>query len=282
MPVSKQFYYQVMGEEFGPLTGIELRARAVAGDVTLETPVRIGADGEWGPAARLRNLFDETGRAISHEKIAQTLLNASVFQETPEEATPRGRVPSPLLLDAISFAARIHRGQTRKDGETPYVAHTFRVVAILATGFGVEDSEVLAAAALHGAIEDTTADLDELVEHFGERVAQYVALLSKDNRLPDKEREKDYLEHFAEADVGVKLCKLADVYDNLLDSSSLPNKTRMRIIRRASQIVERFSPDFPDQWSHALDLVRKLIEDTSGGLVRHTDKTEKPSEAAGA
>ena len=41
------------------------------------------------------------------------------------------------LLDAVSFAARAHRHQLRKDGQTPYAAHGFRACLIVRHVFGV-------------------------------------------------------------------------------------------------------------------------------------------------
>ena len=43
------------------------------------------------------------------------------------------------LLEAISFAARAHRNQIRKDGQTPYAAHVFRVSLIVPWLFGIRD-----------------------------------------------------------------------------------------------------------------------------------------------
>ena len=59
------------------------------------------------------------------------------------------------LLEAVSFAARAHRHQLRKDGETPYVAHPFRVCLIVRHIFGIDDPAFLSAALLHDTIEDT-------------------------------------------------------------------------------------------------------------------------------
>jgi len=127
---------------------------------------------------------------------------------------------TPLLQRAISFAARAHHGQFRNDGRTPYVAHAFRVAATLEHHFGVRDESVLAAAVLHDVIEDTTTDYDELHEHFGPEVAGLVAHLSKDPRLPEPQREKLFAESLAKAPWQARLIKLADSYDNLLDSRS--------------------------------------------------------------
>src|SRR2546421_11276325 len=97
------------------------------------------------------------------------------------------------LLEAVSFAARAHRHQTRKDGQTPYVAHVFRVCLIVRHVFGLDDPRALMAAALHDTIEDTTTDFDDLEETFGPEVAAWAAALCKDKRRPDAEREAEYV-----------------------------------------------------------------------------------------
>jgi (p)ppGpp synthase/HD superfamily hydrolase len=97
------------------------------------------------------------------------------------------------LLAAAGFAARAYRQQLRKDGETPYIAHPFRVCLIVRHVFGFADPEMLTAALLHDTVEDTTTDRDDLIERFGPKVAGWVAALSKDKRLPDEEREAAYI-----------------------------------------------------------------------------------------
>ncbi|HJT32864.1 MAG TPA: HD domain-containing protein [Pirellulales bacterium] len=163
------------------------------------------------------------------------------------------------LLKAISFAARAHQGHFRNDGQTPYVAHPLRVMTILTERFGVRDPATLAAAVLHDTIEDTKTDHDDLSEHFGRRVADFVAALSKDKRLAEGTREQQYHDALAAAPIEVQLCKLADVYDNLLDSVGMGPAQRRKKIAKAQEAVDRFSPSFPDQWRHALEMVRELI-----------------------
>ena len=67
------------------------------------------------------------------------------------------------LLNAVAFAARAHRPQVRKDGQTPYVSHVFRVAMIVTQVFGVHEPKILTAAVLHDTIEDTTTDYDDIV-----------------------------------------------------------------------------------------------------------------------
>lgn len=133
-----------------------------------------------------------------------------------------------LILEAAAFSARAHAGQYRRDGVTPYASHPFRVCFILRHIFKVKNEEALAAALLHDTLEDTATDFEDLEKLFGARVAHWASLLSKDRRLPEIQREKDYIHQLAGAPDEVKLAKLADIYDNLTDSlkSSAKEKTK--------------------------------------------------------
>ncbi len=170
------------------------------------------------------------------------------------------------ILEAISFAARKHEGQLRKDQITPYIAHPIRVMITLATVFQVDDPEVLAAAALHDTIEDTTTDRDELIERFGERVAAMVAMLSKDKRKPYGEREPDYFHGLEAAPIEVRLCKLADLYDNLSDAAHLLPEARSKSIAQAQQALDIFSPSFPDDYRWALERFEQRLKITVSTL----------------
>ncbi len=164
------------------------------------------------------------------------------------------------LLRAISFAAGAHQGQFRKDNRTPYVAHPLRVMTVLVTVFEVRDLDLLVTAVLHDTIEDTTTDRDSVEHQFGSRVSQYVALLSKDKRQLEEERERAYFAGLAAAPVGVKLCKLADVYDNLLDSLSLALETRRKKLQQARELLHLFHEDLADDWPHVLRRVEEQIQ----------------------
>jgi guanosine-3',5'-bis(diphosphate) 3'-pyrophosphohydrolase len=142
------------------------------------------------------------------------------------------------LQEAVAFAARAHQGQRRKDGATPYASHVFRVCLIVRDLFGVADRRVLAAAVLHDTIEDTTTDHDDLAERFGPDVADWVAALSKDKRLPHAEREAAYCRALAGAPWQVQVCKLADVYDNLSDAGNQPEAGRARALENARRYLE--------------------------------------------
>ena len=173
-----------------------------------------------------------------------------------------------VVLRAISFATREHEGQYRKDKQTPYVAHPLRIFTIASQLFGVTDAQTLAAAVLHDTLEDTLTDRDELIEVFGPRVAEYVALLSKDKRLPEQQREQAYLTALRDCPLEVKLLKLADLYDNLIDSSGLPSALRLKKISKATQCLEMYEDGFPPSWRHVLDALRDQVRLAEKSLSR--------------
>ena len=125
-----------------------------------------------------------------------------------------------ILERAAAFAAYRHRHQFRRDGVTPYVEHPKAVMAILRDEFGVDDLEVLAAGLLHDTIEDTATDYDAIAEEFGPRVADLVAALTKDKRLPEGRREREYFAQLSRAPLSAKFCKVADTLHNIRDTDS--------------------------------------------------------------
>lgn len=144
-----------------------------------------------------------------------------------------------LWQQAASFAARAHAGQVRKDERTPYFAHPVRVAMTVREVFGCDDPVCIAAAFLHDVIEDTATDYDELLEHFGGEVAECVAALTKDMRLPEEEREPTYDRALAEADWRARLVKLADTYDNLCDIHKDPE----RVVEKARRAIRLAQAD---------------------------------------
>ena len=143
----------------------------------------------------------------------------------------------------------------RKDGQTPYFSHCVRVAMTVALKFGCTDDTVLAAALLHDVIEDTQADYDDLLEHFGSEVAEMVAALSKDMRLVESEREPAYDAQLAEAPWQARLIKLADVYDNFTDAGT--DAARRKLADKAERALRLADGD--PKLTKACEIVRELI-----------------------
>ena len=121
-----------------------------------------------------------------------------------------------LVKRALDRAAVWHRDQLRKypGVAVPYVSHLAGVTIVLARhGF---DDEVIAAGALHDAVEDTNVTLAEIESAFGTRVAELVAAVSElDKRLSWEERKADYLARFPGKPWAAQAITLADKIDNL-------------------------------------------------------------------
>ncbi len=159
-----------------------------------------------------------------------------------------------LLARADRFAEERHRHHFRNDGVTPYVEHPRAVMAILRHELGVADAGALAAALLHDTIEDTRTDYDDLAARFGRRVAEFVAALTKDKRLPEPRREREYFARLARSPLPVKLCKIADTIHNLRDAN--PEK-RPKALLKARRLLRTFARSRGA--ARAVDLLRGEI-----------------------
>ena len=174
--------------------------------------------------------------------------------------------PFARLLRAAAFAARAHRQQWRKDGQTPYVSHVFRVCLTVRQVFGVDDDDVLTAALLHDTIEDTLTDFDDIESHFGPQIAGWVRALTKDKREQEPVRENKYIEELAVSPWQVKACKLADVHDNLLDSEGFPPDRRAKTFRRSRQYLSVLD-DSHEKVHRAYAIVQRLVNELDPQIV---------------
>jgi (p)ppGpp synthase/HD superfamily hydrolase len=119
--------------------------------------------------------------------------------------------------EALTYAARLHRDQTRKATGIPYVTHLLAVAAIVGENGGTEDEVV--AALLHDAPEDQGGEtrLAEIRERFGAEVADIVAGNSdtyQEPKPPWRGRKERYVAHVARAPHSVRLVSAADKLHN--------------------------------------------------------------------
>lgn len=125
-----------------------------------------------------------------------------------------------IFDEAIRLAISAHSGQTRKTDKTPYILHPMEVACIASSVS--DDLDLLTAAVLHDAVEDTAVSVDEIAAKFGDRVAQIVATETEDKqdgRPPEetwKARKEDSLQRLKNCDDRlVKILWLADKLANL-------------------------------------------------------------------
>jgi hypothetical protein len=107
-----EWYYQVMGEETGPVSAAQLKQLAQRGEIRRDTYVRKGADGNWTTADHIRGLFNEPAPHASdttkpstdaampqHRKRAVATKAARAYEVTSEPT--KHRYPFLLLLAAV-------------------------------------------------------------------------------------------------------------------------------------------------------------------------------------
>jgi HD domain len=119
------------------------------------------------------------------------------------------------LTKALAFAAEAHRNHRRKGAsQEPYINHLIEVLDLVAS-IEDDDMDVLVAALLHDALEDTGTNYEKLVATFGERVARIVQENSDDMALPKPERQHARLAGIAKKSREARLVKFADIISNL-------------------------------------------------------------------
>ncbi len=137
------------------------------------------------------------------------------------------RVQSLSKVQSVeNFAKEIHINTIRVDPNISHHEHLSSVVARL-KNLGVTDQDVLCAAWLHDAINDTETSFDELDKRFDSKVAVLVLSISRDKTLSRSVQEEQYVKQLRGAPIEAKLIKLCDISANLRDlKNSQWSKTR--------------------------------------------------------
>lgn len=173
--------------------------------------------------------------------------------------------PTDRLFDAVEFAARYHRGQFRKGTRIPYLSHLLGVCKILAESDLHED--VLIGGLLHDVVEDTDASVDDVLKHFGERVAAIVHGTTepeKLNKLPSRE-EKATWRHRKRHTIDFVLGNAETINDDVLAVSCADKLDNARALlhdleRQGAALWERFNAPKEDQKWYYESLAHAFIE----------------------
>ena len=140
---------------------------------------------------------------------------------------------------AYLLGARAHEGQSRVSGE-PYISHPVAVARILSEMR--MDANSIIAAILHDVIEDTPTLKENLVEEFGEEVAELVDGVSKLTKIDFRSRAEAQAENFRKMmlamvkDIRVIIIKLADRLHNMRTLDAMPPEKRRRIAHETMDI----------------------------------------------
>jgi (p)ppGpp synthase/HD superfamily hydrolase len=150
-----------------------------------------------------QNKYNETH--LSREEL-ETLL-----REREVDAVAINKV-----LDAYEMAESVHEFQKRLDG-TPYFWHPSRVAKIMLIEINQTDTNILCAALLHDALEDSHVLTPEILDlNFGSYTSYLVQKLTKDIKAEGAMKEwveKEYIEKLLAASEDARMLKLADRLD---------------------------------------------------------------------
>lgn len=89
-PAEPGWYYQLMGQEFGPVSMSELRAKVATGDIDRDTLVRAGEDGDWVLADGLPRLFVQAEHVAADRVTAVPPVPTKVVSP-PSQVNPARR-----------------------------------------------------------------------------------------------------------------------------------------------------------------------------------------------
>lgn len=184
-----------------------------------------------------RHLFGPTSAPslpLKHQVVSIDGLLSKIGYLKPEEVVQ--------IKKAFQFADAAHLGQYRHSGE-PYITHPVAVAELCATWR--LDAPSIMAALLHDVIEDTGSTKADLVEKFGNKVAELVEGLTKLDKLEFQSHAEAQAESFRKMfmamarDVRVILVKLADRTHNMRTLDAVPMEKRRRV---AAETIEIYAP----------------------------------------
>lgn len=129
---------------------------------------------------------------------------------------------SNFIVDiAVDIAFRAHQGQFRNDGIVPYIVHPIAVMNQIMS-WGIKRPSMLAAAALHDALEDTHLSAEAIESSFGDdgdTVLRLVLSLTLESCPPEQKvyAKQEYMKSFVGKSTSALVLKIADRICNVKD-----------------------------------------------------------------
>lgn len=134
-----------------------------------------------------------------------------------------------IIERAYHFAKEAHKGIRRRSGE-PYILHPIAVAKIASQEIGLGSTSICAAL-LHDVVEDTDYTVEDIEQHFGQKIAHLVEGLTKISGGIFGDKASLQAENFRKLlltmsdDIRVVLIKMADRLHNMRTLGSMaPNK----------------------------------------------------------
>lgn len=214
---------------------------------------------------------------------AEEVMIEAAFQEVLDGyLASNHRKKVEIITRAYKFAKEAHKGVRRQSGE-PYILHPIAVAKIASQEIGLGSTSICAAL-LHDVVEDTDYTIEDLEQHFGKKIAQIVAGLTKisggifgDKASVQAENFRKLLLTMSE-DIRVVLLKMADRLHNMRTLGSMaPNKQykiagetlyiyaplahRLGLFEIKSELEDlSFKYEHPAAYAHIRELIKESEE----------------------
>lgn len=124
------------------------------------------------------------------------------------------------LSEAIIFAATAFDGMERKVDRSPAILHSLEAAVITQTL--TDEKEAVVAAVLHDTVEDAGVKIGEIIDRFGDRVAELVLSETENKRIKQapsdtwRMRKEESIAVLKQTnDVGIRALYLGDKLSNL-------------------------------------------------------------------
>ena len=128
-----------------------------------------------------------------------------------------------VVARAFNFASQRHSKQRRKgEAQEPYINHLAEVALLVTEATKGEDPNLVAAALLHDAVEDTPTTYEELAAIFNDDIANLVSEVTDDKTLRKAERKKLQITNAPKKSHRARILKLADKTSNLRSIAKSP------------------------------------------------------------
>lgn len=176
--------------------------------------------------------------------------------------------------EAVAYASALHRGETRRDGRTPYLAHLLGVASIVLADGGSEDAGI--AALLHDAVRhpNDIPILNEIRRRFGAHVEELVVGSTDHDPAHDRPswevRKAQHVARLHDVELDVLRILLADALYNarelLVEYARVGDivferySARTRIVEHLRALTEVFAERIPGPLEGDLDRTVRELE----------------------
>lgn len=170
------------------------------------------------------------------------------------------------ISEAMAFASMKHIGQVRKSTGVAYISHPSAVSMIL---FDMKaDTDTIVAGLLHDTVEDTDTTLEEIIEKFGQNVANLVDGVSEDKTKTWEERKQHTINSLLIQNTPTQFITFADKLHNLqslLDEYSKNGDDMWSAFKRGRDKQEWYYRGLLEKFGetsipkHSYDLFKSLV-----------------------